>query len=35
LVKAMSGGGVKAFPRCPETSPRELKTREGIELRQV
>jgi hypothetical protein len=27
----MSGGGVKASPRQPEKSPRELKTREGIE----
>jgi hypothetical protein len=27
----MSGGDVKASPRQPEKSPRELKTREGIE----
>jgi hypothetical protein len=29
--KVMSGGGVKASPRHPEKSPRELKTQEGIE----
>ena len=27
----MSGGGVKASPRQPEKSPRELKAQEGIE----
>jgi hypothetical protein len=31
LVKAMSGGGVKASPRQPEKSPQELKAQEGIE----
>jgi len=33
--KVMSGGDVKAFPRCPEKSPRELKAQEGIECWQV
>jgi hypothetical protein len=27
--KVMSGGSVKAFPRCSEKSPRELKLRRG------
>jgi len=27
--KAMSGGGVKALPRCPEKSPRELNLKRG------
>jgi hypothetical protein len=27
----MSGGGVKALPRQPEASPKELKAQEGIE----
>jgi hypothetical protein len=27
----MSGGGVTALPRQPETSPKELKAQEGIE----
>jgi hypothetical protein len=31
----MNGGDVKASPRQPEKSPRELKTREGIEWGQV
>lgn len=31
LSKATSGGVVKATPRCPEKSPRELKAQEGIE----
>lgn len=30
--KARSGGSARALPRYPETSPRELKTQEGIEL---
>jgi hypothetical protein len=30
-VEAMSGGDVKASPRQPEKSPRELKAQEGIE----
>jgi len=30
LVKAMSGGGVKASPRCSGENPRVLKTQEGI-----
>jgi hypothetical protein len=30
-AKVMSGGGVKASPRYPEKSPRELKAQEGIE----
>jgi hypothetical protein len=29
--KVRSGGAAKAVPRCPETDPRELKTKEGIE----
>jgi hypothetical protein len=29
--KVKSGGAVKADPRCPETGPRGLKTKEGIE----
>jgi hypothetical protein len=29
--KVMSGGGVKAFPRCSEKNPQELKAQEGIE----
>jgi hypothetical protein len=27
----MSGGGVRAFPKNPEKSPRKLKVQEGIE----
>jgi hypothetical protein len=30
-IKVMSGGGVRTSPRHLEKSPRELKTREGIE----
>jgi len=29
--KVKSGGAVKAVPRWPETSPKELKAQEGIE----
>jgi len=29
--KVKSGGIVKAIPRCPEKSPKELKAQEGIE----
>jgi len=35
VEKAMSGGAVKAGPRCSERSPRGVKTQEGIELVQV
>ena len=31
MKKVKSGGVVKAIPRCPEKSPRELKAQEGIE----
>jgi hypothetical protein len=30
-AKVMSGGSVKAPPRCSEKSPKELKAQEGIE----
>jgi hypothetical protein len=33
-VKVMSGGGVKASPRCPEKIPKELKPRRGSRSRQ-
>jgi len=33
--EVMSGGDVKAFPRCLKKSPRELKAQEGIECWQV
>jgi phosphoheptose isomerase len=33
-TKVMSGGDVKAFPRCPEEIPRELKPRRGSRRRQ-
>jgi len=32
MVKVMSGGGVKASPRCLGEGPRRLKTQEGIGL---
>jgi hypothetical protein len=31
VKKVMSGGGVKASPRHPERSPKELKAQEGNE----
>jgi len=33
-VKVMSGGDVKAFPRYPKRSPRELKPRRGRKRRR-
>jgi len=30
-AEVMSGGDVKASPRCTEKSPQELKAQEGIE----
>ena len=34
VAKTMSGGAVKAVPRCSETDPREMKAQEGIGRRQ-
>jgi hypothetical protein len=31
VEKVMSGGDVKASPRCLDKSPKELKAQEGIE----
>jgi len=33
-VKVMSGGDAKAFSRCPEKYPMELKPRRGSRSRQ-
>jgi hypothetical protein len=33
-IKVMSGGDVKAFPRYPEISPRELKPKRGSRRRR-